>query len=64
MRRNLDILLRPNPNGDWPQVEPTAYIDPTAQVIGNVHIGPDVFIMVDVRRYFKHRTELKRKTIL
>lgn len=44
MRRNLDISLRPNPNGDQPQVDSTAYIDPTAQVIGNVHIGPDVFI--------------------
>ena len=36
--------IRPNPNGDIPQVDPTAYIDPTAQLIGNVHIGPEVFV--------------------
>lgn len=44
MRMKLDISLRPNPNGDWPQVDPAAYIDPTAQIIGNVYIGHDVFI--------------------
>ena len=36
--------LRPNPSGDWPEVAPTAYIDQTAQVIGNVQIGPRVFV--------------------
>ncbi len=38
------ISLRPNPNGDWPDVDSTAYVDPSAQVIGNVHIGPEVYI--------------------
>ena len=36
--------IRPNPCGDWPEVHPTAYIDPTAQVIGRVSIGPRVFV--------------------
>ena len=36
--------IRPNPCGDWPEVHPTAYIDPTAQVIGRVRIGPHVFV--------------------
>ena len=44
MKRNLEISLRPNPSGDWPQVDPSAYIDPTAQLIGNVHICPRVYI--------------------
>ncbi len=36
--------VRPNPRGDWPQIDPTAYVDPTVQVIGLVQIGPHVFI--------------------
>ena len=36
--------MRPNPSGDWPEVHPEAYIDPTAQVIGRVRIGPGVFV--------------------
>jgi len=36
--------LRPNPSGDWPEVDPTAYIDPSAQIIGNVRIGHRVFV--------------------
>ncbi len=44
MTRKTGVLLRPNPNGDWPQVDRTAYIDPTAQVIGNVHIGARVYV--------------------
>ena len=36
--------IRPNPRGDWPDVDPAAYIDPTAQVIGRVRIGPRVFV--------------------
>jgi carbonic anhydrase/acetyltransferase-like protein (isoleucine patch superfamily) len=36
--------IRPNPNGDWPQVDSAAYVDLTAQVIGNVRIGPGVYI--------------------
>ncbi|HEG44489.1 MAG TPA: carbonate dehydratase [Phycisphaerales bacterium] len=37
-------MIRPNTNGDLPKVDPTAYIDPSAQVIGNVHIGAEVFV--------------------
>lgn len=44
MTEHAKTSLRPNPNGDWPQVDPTAYIDPSAQLIGNVHIGPEVFV--------------------
>ena len=44
MTEDLKKTIRPNPNGDWPKVDPTAYIDPTAQIIGNVHIGTEVFI--------------------
>jgi carbonic anhydrase len=36
--------LRPNPIGDTPRVDPTAYIDPTAQVIGKVEIGAGTFV--------------------
>jgi carbonic anhydrase/acetyltransferase-like protein (isoleucine patch superfamily) len=36
--------IRPNPHGDWPQVDSTAYVDLTAQIIGNVRIGPHVYI--------------------
>ena len=36
--------MRPNPNGDKPEVDPTAYIDPMALVIGNVHIGARVYV--------------------
>lgn len=44
MVENLKASIRPNPNGDWPQVDPTAHIDPTAIIMGNVYIGPEVFI--------------------
>ncbi len=36
--------IRPNLAGDFPQIDPTALIDPSAQIIGNVKIGKDVFI--------------------
>ena len=36
--------VRPNPAGDWPRIHPTAYVDPSAVVIGNVRIGPRVFV--------------------
>jgi carbonic anhydrase/acetyltransferase-like protein (isoleucine patch superfamily) len=36
--------IRPNLAGDYPQVHPTALIDPSAQIIGNVIIGKNVFI--------------------
>ncbi len=44
MTESAKISIRPNPNGDRPEIAPTAYVDPTAQIIGNVHIGPEVFI--------------------
>ena len=44
MIESAKIPIRPNQNGDWPQVDPTTYIDPTAQVIGNVRIGAQVFV--------------------
>ncbi|MGD8389866.1 MAG: hypothetical protein PVG49_22150 [Desulfobacteraceae bacterium] len=36
--------IRPNLAGDYPQVDPTALIDPSAQIIGNVKIDKDVFV--------------------
>lgn len=36
--------IRPNPAGDYPQVHPTAVIDPSAQIIGNVIIDKNVFV--------------------
>jgi len=44
MTRKVKDSVRPNPNGDQPLVDSTAYIDPTARIIGNVTIGPDVFV--------------------
>ncbi|MHB9071235.1 MAG: DapH/DapD/GlmU-related protein [Sedimentisphaerales bacterium] len=44
MVENLGNSIRPNPSGDWPQVDSTAYVDLTAQIIGNVRIGPHVYI--------------------
>jgi carbonic anhydrase/acetyltransferase-like protein (isoleucine patch superfamily) len=36
--------LEANPARDYPQVEATAYVHPTAVVIGNVPIGPGVSV--------------------
>lgn len=36
--------IRPNPVGDWPKIDPTAFIDPSAQIMGNVIIGPRVYV--------------------
>ena len=36
--------IRPNPRGDWPDIHPTAYVDPAARVIGRIRIGPRVFL--------------------
>ena len=36
--------VRPNPTGDWPEIDPTAFVDPRAQIIGNVQIGPNVYV--------------------
>lgn len=44
MTESLNKSIRANPNGDMPVIDVTAYIDPTAQIIGNVHIGPRVYV--------------------
>lgn len=36
--------IRSNPHGDMPVVDPTSYVDPTAQIIGNVRIGERVYV--------------------
>ena len=36
--------IRPNLAGDYPKIDPTALIDPSAQIIGNVKIDKDVFV--------------------
>lgn len=36
--------IRPNLAGDFPQIDPTALIDPSAQIIGNVKIDKGVFV--------------------
>ena len=41
---SLQNNIRPNLAGDYPQIDPTALIDPSAQIIGNVKIGKDVFV--------------------
>ncbi len=37
-------MIRRNPNGDYPKIDKTAYIDPTATIIGKVKIGKSVFV--------------------
>ena len=37
-------LVQPNPAGDQPGIDSTAYIDPTARIVGKVQIGPRVFV--------------------
>jgi len=44
LKSNPRRSLRLNPNGDRPQVDPGAYVDPTAQLIGKVRLGPRVFV--------------------
>jgi carbonic anhydrase len=36
--------IRPNPVGDWPRIDPTAFVDPSAQIMGNVIIGAHVYV--------------------
>jgi len=42
--KNVSFALHPNPAGDVPQVDPTAYVAPTAQIIGRIRIGPGTFV--------------------
>jgi len=37
-------MIRRNPNGDLPQIRPSAYVDQTAIICGKVVIGENVFI--------------------
>lgn len=37
-------MIRKNPAGDTPRIDNSAYVDPTAVIIGKVSIGKDVFI--------------------
>ena len=42
--QNMMHNIRPNLVGDFPEIHPTALIDPSAQIIGNVKIGKNVFV--------------------
>ncbi|KJS00112.1 MAG: hypothetical protein VR65_14540 [Desulfobulbaceae bacterium BRH_c16a] len=42
--KNYPANIRPNLVGDLPDIHPLALIDPSAQIIGNVKIGKNVFI--------------------
>jgi carbonic anhydrase/acetyltransferase-like protein (isoleucine patch superfamily) len=44
MMTNLTRNIRPNLAGDFPEIHPSALIDPSAQIIGNVKAGKNVFI--------------------
>jgi len=41
---SLPYNIRPNLVGDYPQIDHTALIDPSAQIIGRVQISKDVFV--------------------
>jgi carbonic anhydrase/acetyltransferase-like protein (isoleucine patch superfamily) len=45
MKSSIPVTgIRPNPAGDWPKIDPTAFVDPSAQIMGNVLIGPSVYV--------------------
>ena len=37
-------MIRRNPSGDMPQIDPSAFVDPTAILCGKINIAADVFI--------------------
>lgn len=37
-------MIRANPAGEHPKIEKSAYVDPTASIIGRVSIGKNVFV--------------------
>ena len=41
---NLSPNIRPNLAGDTPEIHPSALIDPSAQIIGNVIVKKNAFI--------------------
>jgi carbonic anhydrase/acetyltransferase-like protein (isoleucine patch superfamily) len=44
LKRTIGKMIEKNPNRDLPEIDKTAYIHPTAVVIGKVKIGRNVFI--------------------
>ena len=36
--------IRQNPAGDRPKIDVSSFVDPSAQIMGNVHIGPNVYV--------------------
>lgn len=41
---DMEGRIRPNPQGDYPKIDKTAYVDPSAVIIGKVKIGRNVFV--------------------
>ncbi len=41
---DMESRIRPNPQGDCPKIDKTAYVDPSAVIIGKVTIGRNVFV--------------------
>ncbi|MFA4889456.1 MAG: carbonate dehydratase [Candidatus Omnitrophota bacterium] len=37
-------MIKCNPNNDYPKIDKTTYIDPSAMIIGKVNIGKNVFV--------------------
>ena len=37
-------MIDPNPNGDVPQIDGDAFVDPSARIIGNVYIAAGCFV--------------------
>ncbi|MFH0729462.1 MAG: carbonate dehydratase [Pseudomonadota bacterium] len=44
MMKTFPENIRPNFAGDYPNIDASALIDPSAQIIGNVRIGKNVFV--------------------
>lgn len=51
-------MLRWNPNGDYPIIDNTSYIDPTATIIGKVKIGKNVYVGPGAIIRADHRTKI------
>lgn len=44
MMKTFPENIRPNFAGDYPNIDASALIDPSAQIIGNVRIGKNFFV--------------------
>ncbi|MHB9155494.1 MAG: LbetaH domain-containing protein [Endomicrobiales bacterium] len=44
MEKKTEAMIRENPRGERPKIHASAYIDPSAVIIGNVTIGRNVFV--------------------